>query len=328
MDPDGLASSSIRAAKEQREGTLPKSANLRFDVLLIRAWALLGGLLGPLARRVRFARGSSAQTFVGSSTQSFSVKPGRLDISGLGVRFGGVVALDGVSLSVSAGEVVGLIGPNGAGKTALIDAATGMTSRYSGRVLLNGEPLEGLSPSRRARRGLGRSFQSPELFEDLTVIDNLRAASDRPRWHHYVTDLVAPTKPQLPVAVVAAIQEFDLEADLGRKPTELAFGTRRLVGIARAVAYQPSVLLLDEPASGLDDRERKELTILLRKLADEWGFAILLVEHDMNVIMAVCDRVTVLNFGKTIAAGTPGEISEDSAVVEAYLGVVSEPRAS
>lgn len=328
MDPDGLASSSIRAAKEQREGTLPKSANLRFDVLLIRVWALLRGLGGPLARRVRFAGGSSAPTFVGPPARSFSVKPGRLDIEGLGVRFGGVVALDGVSLSVSAGEIVGLIGPNGAGKTALIDAATGMTSRYSGRVLLNGEQLEGLSPSRRARLGLGRSFQSPELFEDLTVIDNLRAASDRPSWHHYVTDLVAPTKPRLPVAVVAAIEEFDLEADLDRKPTELAFGTRRLVGIARAVAYQPSVLLLDEPASGLDERERKELTILLRKLADEWRFAILLVEHDMNVIMTVCDRVTVLNFGKTIAVGTPGEISEDSAVVEAYLGVVNEPTAS
>jgi ABC-type branched-subunit amino acid transport system ATPase component/ABC-type branched-subunit amino acid transport system permease subunit len=327
MDPDGLASSTIKAARAHRDGRLPKWAYLRPEVLLISGWTFLERRAQPMARRFR-PEPEGAHAPAEGEGQTFAVTPGRLDINDLGVRFGGVVAVDGVSLSVSAGEVVGLIGPNGAGKTALIDAATGMTARYSGTVVLNDTPLEGLSPSKRSRLGMGRSFQAPELFEDLTVIDNLRAASDQPTWQHYMADLVAPTTPPLPAAVLAAIQEFGLEDCLDSKPTELPFGTRRLVGIARAVAYQPSVLLLDEPASGLDDRETRELIVLLRKLADHWGFAILLVEHDMNVIMTVCDRVTVLNFGKTIATGTPGEIAENPAVIEAYLGVTSEPVAS
>ncbi len=273
MDPDGLASANIKAAKETREGNLPVWAYLRPEVLLIRTGMLLQRRMRSLTGRASSPAHApgAAQAPADLEARSFTVSPGRLEIDGLGVRFGGVVAVDGVSLSVSAGEIVGLIGPNGAGKTALIDAATGMTPRYGGRVLLGGEPLEGLSPSRRARMGLGRSFQAPELFEDLTVIDNLRAASDQPTWRHYVTDLIAPTTPPLPTAVLAAIQEFNLEADLQRKPTDLPFGRRRLVGIARAVAYQPSVLLLDEPASGLDERERSELILLLRKLADVGG---------------------------------------------------------
>jgi sulfate-transporting ATPase len=173
---------------------------------------------------------------------------------------------------------------------------------------------------RRARAGVSRSFQSLELFEDLTVLENLRTASDQRDWLSGFTGLVWPADPPLPPAAVAAIREFGLEDDLHRTVTDLAFGRRRLVGIARAVATQPSILLLDEPAAGLGDAESAELAALVRRLADEWGIGILLVEHDMRFVMDVCDRIVVLDFGRTIGSGTPEEIRRDPAVVAAYLG--------
>jgi sulfate-transporting ATPase len=207
----------------------------------------------------------------------------------------------------------------------LIDAVTGMARRYTGRVLLDGASVDALSATKRARLGIGRSFQSVELFDDLSVVDNLRAASDRPSAYHYVTDLVLPRTPALPPPVVAAINAFGLTDDLLRKPADLPFGRRRLVGIARAVAYMPRVLLLDEPASGLDEHESDDLAMLLRRLADEWGFAILLIEHDMSVVLSVSDSVVALDFGRKIAEGTPEQIQADHAVIAAYLGTDDEP---
>jgi sulfate-transporting ATPase len=165
-----------------------------------------------------------------------------------------------------------------------------------------------------------RSFQSLELFEDMTVRDNLRTASDRRDPLAYVTDLVRPGDPPLSPAAVAAVHEFGLEGDLDRRPGELSFGRRRLVGIARAVATGPSVLFLDEPAAGLDDAETRELGELIQRLARDWGIAILLVEHDVSLVLGVCDRIMALDFGQTIAVGTPEEIRTDPAVVAAYLG--------
>jgi sulfate-transporting ATPase len=222
-------------------------------------------------------------------------------------------------LIVQPGEVLGLIGPNGAGKTTLIDAVTGF-ARSTGAIRLNGREIGRWSPRRRARNGLGRTFQNLELFEAMTVRDNLRAASERRDALAYLTDLVRPGRSPLSPETLALVQEFALEDDLDRRPGDLPYGRRRLVGIARAVAMRPSVLLLDEPAAGLDDAETEELGRLIVRLANEWGLAVLLVEHDVSLVLSVCDRVAVLDQGKQLASGTPSEITEDPAVISAYLG--------
>jgi sulfate-transporting ATPase len=256
------------------------------------------------------------------------VTPRTLEVHGLRVRYGGVVAVNNVSFKVTPGRITGLIGPNGAGKTSVIDAVTGFTRSASGSFLLDGQELAGLTATKRARAGLSRSFQSLELFEDATVLDNLRAASDpRDRWS-YVVDLLHPIAPQLPGEVVAAIREFHLEDDLLRKVQDLPYGQRRLLGIVRAVATRPSVLLLDEPAAGLSDVETAELARLVRRLADDWGIAILLVEHDMTFVMSVCDDIVVLDFGTQICTGTPQQVRRDPAVIAAYLGETEEEAAA
>ena len=243
-------------------------------------------------------------------------------LSGRGItrRYGGLAAVDGVDIDVAGGEVVALIGPNGAGKTTLIDVVTGFTRQQSGSVSLDDRPVDGWSARRRARGGIARSFQSLELFEDMTVRDNLRTASDRRDPLAYLSDLVWPGTPPLSGTAVAAVREFGLEADLDRRPSELPYGRRRLVGIARAVATRPSVLLLDEPAAGLDERETAELGELVRRLAAEWGLAVLLVEHDVSLVMSTCDRIVALDFGRVIAEGVPEKIRADEAVIAAYLG--------
>jgi ABC-type branched-subunit amino acid transport system ATPase component/branched-subunit amino acid ABC-type transport system permease component len=243
-----------------------------------------------------------------------------LEVTDLTVRFGGVTAVDGVSLTIRPGEVLGLIGPNGAGKTTVIDALTGFVKARHATIILGGERAEGWSVHRRARAGLCRSFQSLELFEDLSVAENLRAASDPRDALGYFTSLLPSRERGISAAAAAAIAEFELGPDLHRLPSALPYGRRRLVGIARAVATEPSVLLLDEPAAGLDDVESQELTHLIRRLADEWGMAILLVEHDMRLVMETCDRVAVLDFGKKLSEGSPDEVRTDPEVVAAYLG--------
>jgi sulfate-transporting ATPase len=225
-----------------------------------------------------------------------------------------------VNLSVGPGEVVGLIGPNGAGKTTMIDAITGFTRPATGRVQLDSTGLDHFSAYRRARLGISRTFQNLELFEDMTVADNLRAACDPADRLAYLTDLLRPRTTSLPAAAWRAVNEFGLIEDLERRPGELSFGKRRLLGIARAVATQPSILLLDEPAAGLDEQETSELGTVVRRLADEWGIGILLVEHDMSLVMAVSDRVVVLNFGRNICEGSPETVRANEQVVAAYLG--------
>jgi len=250
-----------------------------------------------------------------------------LHVRDLTVRYGGVVAVDGLSLDVEPGRVVGLIGPNGAGKTSAIDAVTGFTRAASGSVRLGERDVTRVPVHRRAGAGLSRSFQSLELFEDMTVLDNLYAACERPGRWTWLIDLVRPGSRPLPTQVLVAVREFGLQDSLDRPVGDLSYGERRLLAIARAVATSPSVLLLDEPAAGLSDDETRELARLVRRLAEDWGMGVLLVEHDVDMVMSVCDQVVVLDFGRRICAGTPDEVRRDPAVRAAYLGDL-EPETS
>ncbi|WP_405970210.1 branched-chain amino acid ABC transporter permease/ATP-binding protein [Streptomyces sp. NBC_00988] len=243
-----------------------------------------------------------------------------LHVRDLTVRYGGVVAVDGLSLDVEPGRVVGLIGPNGAGKTSAIDAVTGFTRAAAGSVRLGERNVTRVPVHRRAGAGLSRSFQSLELFEDMTVLDNLYAACERPGRWTWLTDLVRPGSRPLPTQVLVAVREFGLQDSLDRPVGDLSYGERRLLAIARAVATSPSVLLLDEPAAGLSDDETRELAQLVRRLAEDWGMGVLLVEHDVDMVMSVCDQVVVLDFGRRICAGTPDEVRRNPAVRAAYLG--------
>jgi sulfate-transporting ATPase len=248
------------------------------------------------------------------------VTPLILEVRDISVSYGGVRALNGVSLEVGPGEIVGIMGPNGAGKTTFIDAVTGFTRLRGGTISLGGKRVDGFSPYRRARLGIGRTFQSLELFDQLTVLENLRTASDPRDTTAYLTDLVWPRSTRLTPGARSATAMFGLGEDFRRVPSELSYGRRRQVAIARAIAAEPSILLLDEPAAGLPEPETEELGRMLRRLAEEWGIGILLVEHDVPLLNRVCDRIVVMDFGSMIAAGTPAEIRSDPRVVAAYLG--------
>ena len=286
----------------------------------------VGARLRPLTRRlpaVRLLRRNRSTEELATSERA-RVAPRTLEVTGVTVRYGAVVACDAVSLAVQPGEVVGLIGPNGAGKTTLIDAITGFARIAGGTITLDGDDIGSWSAVRRARAGLSRSFQSLELFEDMTVLDNLRTASDPRDVGAYLSDLVWPSRPPLPAQVRAAIDEFALAGSLDRRVEDLAYGERRLLAMARAVATGPSVLLLDECAAGLSEAETRELGQLVRRLADSWGMGILVIEHDVDFVMSVCDRVVVLDFGCKICDGTPDVVRNDAAVIAAYLGTETE----
>ena len=242
-----------------------------------------------------------------------------LEVTDLSVSFGGLVALDGVSIDVGHGELVGLIGPNGAGKTTLIDAVSGFTSTTRGNVRLGDRPLDDLSPTERARAGLARTFQSVELFEELSVRENLMVSADRPRWWSWLADLVRGSDAGVAARVDDALGLLELEGLEEARPSELSQGQRKLVGVARAFAASPSVLLLDEPAAGLDSKESERLGCQLRAIAEQ-GIGLLLIDHDMGLVLSACERLHVLDFGREIARGTPNEVRRDPAVTRAYLG--------
>jgi ABC-type branched-subunit amino acid transport system ATPase component len=241
-----------------------------------------------------------------------------LTTSSLTVTYGGVRAVDDVSLEVPAGALIGLIGPNGAGKTSLVDALTGLVP-YAGHVTLGGAPLDRLAPHARYRRGLVRTFQAIELFDDLDVLGNLIVAASRPVWWAPLADLVRPAHIRDLPAVERAVRLLGIEHLLERFPAELSDGERKLVGLCRGLAGSPRVLVLDEPAAGLDTTESRPLGELLRAIVAT-GVTVLLIDHDMSLVMTVCDLVHVIEFGALIATGTPAQITHDDRVVAAYLG--------
>jgi ABC-type branched-subunit amino acid transport system ATPase component/branched-subunit amino acid ABC-type transport system permease component len=311
---------SAQPGSQQAGGEAPARIR-RADRLL----TLLGSLTPTATRQARVAR---ARKRLQAELARASGKPRRprgstLAVGDLRVSFGSVVALDGVSLTISPGEVLGIIGPNGAGKTTLMDAVTGFTAAR-GTVELDGVRIDGWSPARRARAGVARSFQSLELLEDMTVIDNLRCASEPQDFASLLLDLVHPGRGEISAATAAAISDFGLEEKLDKLPTEIGYGDRRLVAIARAVAGEPSVLLLDEPAAGLSELERGEVARLITMMARDWNIAVMLIEHDVALVRRVSDRVIALDFGRPVAAGTPDEVLSHAAVIDAYLGESEE----
>jgi branched-chain amino acid transport system ATP-binding protein len=228
-----------------------------------------------------------------------------------------VHAVVDVDLEVADGQLVGLIGPNGAGKTTFIDAISGFV-RYEGRVELDGADLTGQPPHVRSRRGLARTWQSIELFDDLTIAENLLVASHQPSvWRTVRETVTAPGESSGEIGPV--LELLGLEATSDRLPTELSQGQRKLAGIARALVAEPRIVCLDEPAAGLDTRESEELGVRLRRLADE-GQSMLLVDHDMGLVLGICDEVVVLEFGEVIARGAPDVVRADPQVIGAYLG--------
>jgi len=248
------------------------------------------------------------------------VVPKQLEIVELVVTIGTTPVVDGVSCTVAPGRVTGLIGANGAGKTTLIDAVTGFQRVSSGRILLDGSDITRAPVAARASAGLGRCFQSVELFDDMTVREHLLVATERVPRSAWLRALVRSDRTGLDPATAALASMLELDSVLDAYPRELPHGRRRLVGVARALAARPSVLLLDEPAAGLDRHETAELGDLVHRVTREWGVATLLVEHDVALVARVSDEVVAMDFGRPIFSGPPDRALADPGVRAAYLG--------
>ncbi len=246
-----------------------------------------------------------------------------LDARSVSIRFGGIQALDEVSLCVNAGEILGLVGPNGAGKTTMFNCLCGQARPSQGTVWFNGQCLDGLSVFKRARLGMGRTFQRLEIFPEMTPREHVlvaeRARRGDGRLWKDILNLGGPKPDE--IAGADAILELVGLADVAEQPVaSLSLGHCRLVEIARAIATRPRILMADEPSSGLDVQETEALADVLRRIQTEYGTAVLLVEHDLDMVSRVVDRAQVLDFGHTIAAGTLAEVMGDPAVRRAYLG--------
>jgi len=248
-----------------------------------------------------------------------------LKVDGLEKHFGGIVALADYAVEIRQGELLGLIGPNGAGKTTVFNLLSGVLPPTRGRIVIEGRDITGLPPHRKAALGIARTFQNIRLFNELSVIDNIKVALHmrlgRGFWQ---TICHAPQFRRAEARMEDKAREildlFDLRAVGAEAARNLPYGLQRRVEIARALAAEPKLILLDEPAAGLNPTETQELIAVIRRIHQDYGLAVFLVEHDMKVVMAICRRIQVLDRGRILASGTPMEIRGDRRVVEAYLG--------
>ncbi len=243
-------------------------------------------------------------------------------MASIDVSFGGIVALSDVGLDVRAGEVLGVIGPNGAGKTTLFNVACGLVRPQAGTIHRNGQTLDRLKPNQLQRLGMSRTLQGLGLFDRMSVLDNVMIGADKTATTGFLTGFFGLPRSSADDAAVraramATLEELRIDEYAHRLPPSLPYAVRKRVALARALVSEPSLILLDEPASGLSSDEMDELAQLIRSLSP---VSVMLVEHHMDLVMSVCDRIVVLDFGKVIAQGTPSEIRADPAVLAAYLG--------
>ncbi len=301
MNQEGIAGATRKARRTPQTSTP--------DALDKRSTLVLAPTQGASAMQ---KTGSTLGTPARAETSEVAMRA-----SGIGVRYGGVVANDDITLEVRAGQIVGLIGPNGAGKTTFIDAVSGFTP-FVGSLQLAGQDIAKLSPHSRTRAGLSRTWQSIELFSDLTVVENLQVTNDRLTARSVMWDVIAPSRGTT-VDVTWPLDLLGLADQARADPSTLSYGKQKLVGVSRALANNPRVLLLDEPAAGLDTEESRALGRRLSAIAER-GIAVLLVDHDMGLVLDVCDYVYVLDFGRIIAQGRPAEVRANPTVIDAYLG--------
>lgn len=252
-----------------------------------------------------------------------------LTVNNLTKNFGGLAAVSHVTISVEENELIGLIGPNGAGKTTLFNLLTGVYEPSSGDVLLKvggkEERLNGMKPYKVADLGLSRTFQNIRLFKDLTVLDNVLVAMNSKNKEGFFTSIFRlpkyyQTETKMLAKVKELLQIFGLDTKMNTLAKNLPYGEQRRLEIVRALATQPKILFLDEPAAGMNPQETAELTQLIRKIQREFQITIVLIEHDMSLVMDVCERIYVLEYGQVIAHGTPIEIKNNPKVIQAYLG--------
>lgn len=248
-----------------------------------------------------------------------------LEVKNLTKNFGGLTAVGDVTIELNEGELVGLIGPNGAGKTTLFNLLTGVYEPSEGSVTLDGTVLNGKTPYKIASLGLSRTFQNIRLFKNMTVLDNVLIGMGNKRNPHILASFLRLPKyysneEALKAKALELLAIFDLDGLADTLAKNLPYGKQRRLEIVRALATEPKILFLDEPAAGMNPQETAELTALIRQIKDQFGITIILIEHDMSLVMDVTERIYVLEYGRLIAHGTPEEIKNDQRVIEAYLG--------
>lgn len=248
-----------------------------------------------------------------------------LEVKGLGINFGGLRAVDGLDMTIEQNQLYGLIGPNGAGKTTVFNMLTGVYEPTDGEILLNGKSIVKKKPHAIARMGIARTFQNIRLFKEMTVKENVKVALDTQMNYSLVTGLLKlpayfKQEDRTEKEAMDLLKVFHLEEDADKKAKNLPYGKQRELEIVRALGTHPTLLLLDEPAAGMNPQETQNLMDTIQRVRETFHISVLLIEHDMKLVMGICEKITVLNYGQMLAQGTPKEIMSNKEVVKAYIG--------